>query len=187
MLTTTTRRFNLTRHKSEFKLDPFIASTSQTVTTSTFFEPKPTTSSGAVAESAILVDQSAVLETSVPETPEGESPADDSPRFSSDKSLQFKLETLVSLGEESEDSEETLTGITEAVVVQGRAEDSEKKHLRGQPKLLSRNSWRLQWRVLSLTQQISARFLRVESKKILWNSSSIFLQQYNLPRKILMG
>ena len=103
-----------------------ITSTSQTVTTFTFLEPKPTTSSGANEESATLVDQSAALETFVPETPERGSPADESPRFSSDESLQFKLETLASLGERSEDSEETLTGTTETVDVLERAEDSEK-------------------------------------------------------------
>ena len=90
-------------------------------------EPKPTTSSGAVEESATLVDQGAALETFVPETPERGSPADESPRFSNDESLHFKLETLASLGERSEvSSEETLTGTTEAVDVQERAEDSEK-------------------------------------------------------------
>ena len=124
--TTATRKFDLTRHKSTCKLDPARASTSQTVTTSTCFEPKPFTSSDAVEESATLVDQSADLVTSVPENPE-RSPAVDSPRFSSDESLQFKFETLASLGERSEvSSEETLTGSTEAVVVQERAEDSEK-------------------------------------------------------------
>ena len=89
-------------------------------------EQKPTTSSGAVEESANLVDQSAVLEPFVPETPERRSLADESPPFSSDESLQFKLETLASLGERSEvSSEETLTG-AEAVDVQERAEDSKK-------------------------------------------------------------
>ena len=89
-------------------------------------EQKPTTSSGAVEENANLVDQSAVLEPFVPETPERQSLADESPPFSSDESLQFKLETLASLRERSEfSSEETLTG-TEAVDVQERAEDSEK-------------------------------------------------------------
>ena len=90
-------------------------------------EQKPTTSSGAVEKSATLVDQSAVLELFVPETPKRGSLADESPPFSSDESLQFKLETLASLGERSEvSSEETLTGTTEAVGVQERAEDSEK-------------------------------------------------------------
>ena len=66
------------------------------------------------------------METLVPETPERGSLADESPPFSSDESLQFKLETLASLGERSEvSSEETLTGTTEAVDVQERAEDSE--------------------------------------------------------------
>ena len=89
-------------------------------------EQKPTTSSGAVEESANLVDQSAVLEPFVPETPERRSLADESPPFSSDESLQFKLETLASLGERSEvSSEETLTD-AEAVDVQERAEDSKK-------------------------------------------------------------
>ena len=89
-------------------------------------EQKPTTSSGAVEESANLVDQSAVLEPFVPETPERRSLADESPPFSSDESLQFKLETLASLGERSEvSSEESLTG-AEAVDVQERAEDSKK-------------------------------------------------------------
>ena len=89
-------------------------------------EQKPTTSSGAIEESANLVDQSAVLEPFVPETRERRSLADESPPFSSDESLQFKLETLASLGERSEvSSEETLTG-AEAVDVQGRAEDSKK-------------------------------------------------------------
>ena len=125
--TLVTRSFDLTRHKSKCKLAPAITSNSQTVTTLTFLEPKPTTSSGAVEESATLVDQGAALETFVPETPEQGSPADESPRFSSDESLQFKLETLASLGERSEvSSEETLTGTTEAVDVQERAEDSEK-------------------------------------------------------------
>ena len=96
------------------------------MTTFTLLEPKPTTSSGAVEESATLVDQSAALETFVPETPERGSTADESPRFSSEESLQYKVETLASLGEKSEDSEETLTGTTEAVDVQERAEDSEK-------------------------------------------------------------
>ena len=66
------------------------------------------------------------METFVPETLERGSPADESPRFSSDESLQFKLETLASLGERSEDSAELLTGTTEAVDVQKRAEHSEK-------------------------------------------------------------
>ena len=125
--TQVTRSFDLTRHKSKCKFAPAITSTSQTVTTLTFLEPKPTTSSGAVEESATLVDQGAALETFVPETPERGSPADESPRFSNDESLHFKLETLASLGERSEvSSEETLTGTTEAVDVQERAEDSEK-------------------------------------------------------------
>ena len=51
-----------------------------------------------------------------------------------------------------------------------------KKHLRGQPKLRSRNSLRLQWRALPLTRETSARFLQMESKLVLWNSSSMFLQ-----------
>ena len=125
--TQATRSFDPTRHRSKCKLAPPITSTSQTVTTLTFLEPKPTTSSGAVEESAILVDQGAALETFVPETPERGSPADESLRFSSDESLQFKPETLASLGKRSEVSfEETLTGTTEAVDVQERAEDSEK-------------------------------------------------------------
>ena len=114
------------RHKKKYHLAPATTSTSQTATTFTFLEQKPTTSSGAVEESANLVDQSAVLEPFVPETPERRSLADESPPFSSDESLQFKLETLASLGERSEvSSEETLTG-AEAVDVQERAEDSEK-------------------------------------------------------------
>ena len=124
--TTTTRSFDLTRHKKKYHLAPATTSTSQTATTFTFLEQKPTTSSGAVEESANLVDQSAVLEPFVPETPERRSLADESPPFSSDESLQFKLETLASLGERSEvSSEETLTG-AEAVDVQERAEDSKK-------------------------------------------------------------
>ena len=124
--TTTTRSFDLTRHKKKYHLAPAATSTSQTATTFTFLEQKPTTSSGAVEESANLVDQSAVLEPFVPETPERRSLADESPPFSSDESLQFKLETLASLGERSEvSSEETLTG-AEAVDVQERAEDSKK-------------------------------------------------------------
>ena len=124
--TTTTRSFDLTRHKKKCHLAPATTSTSQTATTFTFLEQKPTTSSGAVEESANLVDQRAVLEPFVPETPERQSLADESPPFSSDESLQFKLETLASLGERSEvSSEETLTG-AEAVDVQDRAEDSKK-------------------------------------------------------------
>ena len=124
--TTTTRSFDLTRHKKKYHLAPATTSTSQTATTFTFLEQKPTTPSGAVEESANLVDQSAVLEPFVPETPERRSLADDSPPFSSDESLQFKLETLASLGERSEvSSEETLTG-AEAVDVQERAEDLKK-------------------------------------------------------------
>ena len=66
------------------------------------------------------------METFVPENPERGSLADESPPFSSDESLQFKLESLASLGERSEvSSEETLTGTTEAVDDQERAEDSE--------------------------------------------------------------
>ena len=108
-------------------LAPATTSTSQTATTFTFLELKPTTSSDAVEESATLVDQSAVLEPFVPETPERRPLADESPPISSDESLQFKLETLASLGERSEvSSEETLTGTTEAVEVHDRAEDSEK-------------------------------------------------------------
>ena len=125
--TTATRSFDLTRHKKKCHLAPATTSTSQTATTFTFLEKKPTTSSGAVEESATLVDQSASLEPFVPETPERRSLADESPPFSSDESLQCKLETLASLGERSEvSSEETLTGTTEAVDVQERAEDSEK-------------------------------------------------------------
>ena len=124
--TTTTRSFDLTRHKKKYHLAPATTSTSQTATTFTFLEQKPTTSSGAVEESANLVDQSAVLEPFVPETPERRSLADESPPFSSDESLQFNLETLASLGERSEvSSEETLT-CAEAVDVQERAEDSKK-------------------------------------------------------------
>ena len=124
--TTTTRSFDLTRHKKKYHQAPATTSASQTVTTFTFLEQKPTTSSGAVEESANLVDQSAVLEPFVPETPERRSLADESPPFSSDESLQFKLETLASLGERSEvSSEETLKG-AEAVDVQERAEDSKK-------------------------------------------------------------
>ena len=52
------------------------------------------------------------MEPFVPETPERGSLADESPPFSSDESLQFKLETLASLGERSEvSSEEFLTGL----------------------------------------------------------------------------
>ena len=87
------------------------------MTTFTFLEPKPTASTGAVEENATLVDQSAVLEFSVPETPEVGYPADEGRRFSSDESLQFKLESLASLGARSEVSEETFTGTTEAVVL----------------------------------------------------------------------
>ena len=108
-------------------LAPATTSTSQTATTFTFLELKPTTSSGAVKESATLVNQSAVSKPFVPETPERGSLADESPPFSSDESLQFKLETLASLGERSEvASEETLTDTTETVDVQERAEDFKK-------------------------------------------------------------
>ena len=128
--TTTARSFDLTRHK-KCNLASATTSTSQTATIFTFLELKPSTSSGAVEESATLVDQSPVLETFVPETPERGSLADESPPFSSDESLHFKLETLASLGERSEvSSEETLTGTTEAVDVQERAEELENTPLR---------------------------------------------------------
>ena len=116
-------KFRSNAAQKKYHLAPATTSTSQTATIFTFLEQKPTTSSGAVEESANLVDQSAVLEPFVPETPERRSLADESPPFSSDESLQFKLETLASLGERSEvSSEETLTG-AEAVDVQERAGD----------------------------------------------------------------
>ena len=62
----------------------------------------------------------------------------------------------------------------------------QKKHLRGQPKSRSRNSWRLPWRASLLTQQTSVRFPQLESKLVLWNSSSMCLQQHRLPQMILM-
>ena len=67
------------------------------------------------------------METSVPDTSEGGSHAAESHRFSSDESLQFKLETLAYLGEISEDFEKTLTVTTGAVFLHKRAEDSNKK------------------------------------------------------------
>ena len=91
---------------------------------------------------------------SVPESPEGGSPVDESFHFSSHESLQFKLKTIACLGERSEDSQETLLSNTEAAVFQESAEDS-KKQLREEPKSMSRNNWRLQWRALPLSQRIS--------------------------------
>ena len=184
--TTTTRSFDLTRHKKKYHLAPATTSTSQTATTFTFLEQKPTTSSGAVEESANLVDQSAVLEPFVPEAPERRSLADESPPFSSDESLQFKLESLASLGErEVKSHPKKLLRVLKRLTFK-RELKIQKKHLRGQPKSRSRNSWRLPWRASLLTQQTSVRFPQLESKLALWNSSSMCLQQHRLPQMILM-
>ena len=114
------------KFRSKCKLAPAITSTSQTVTAFTFLEPKPTTSPRRSWGKCTSCWPKRSFKNFCSRDPERGSPADESPRFSSYESLKFKLETLASLAERSEASEETLTGTTGALDVQERAEDSEK-------------------------------------------------------------
>ena len=117
---------------------------------STFLEQKPTTSE----ESATLVGKSAVLGLFVPETPEAIPAAGESHRFSSDESTLLELETFASLGERSEDSEETLTGNTG--VFARRELTILNKSFREQLKSRPRKNWSCRKRVASYSTNFSS-------------------------------